>query len=725
LERKKGLIILFILFFSGISTIYISSLNQEDNSDPVSNYYENYLTTNDFIWNAGTAERNNTCLDGFTTGTGYTYDISSDTIHFLETTGTYDKNVGACAEVPVTNNTLSLTFYGRAKANYLEAVKLRLSIYDPVTYEEIFYFFGITGSEVYDSGFIFINKTFLLEGYDSILLFFFYSDGWSANLDQEFWVQDLKIYTDVSPVVLKDYYVDRFFAGPASTILGMTLDDSYLYVANERSLEIYRINKTTGNLVQSFYLGPLVPNNIEFDGEFFWILPRFSNTLYKYDSDFTLVDIISVDQTSRGGLASDGGFLWYSDKDNCRIYKIRKETGELVKIIDTDKLGYIPNGLASDSDGLWVTDRKAGKIMKVNRVTGQIITSFLLDNISPWGITVDENGKLWIEDVTTTIIYKLTIEVDDYPIIEGEYASFDWYRGSFTPNYITGFADPVPEDFDSIVNSTGLYVYEISSNYYHLFAGVFAVVDLPKNTNLNISFNGRATSSRYDQIIMGVAVIDPVTLDYLGTKRPYDYQDTGISTYYDTDYNSFNYTFNTAGHNQVILFFYYIDATISNWQQKIWVTDLTLDFIPAPALEDSVPPTIVCYLLLPPGGDKITNIQWYFTDASNSGYFWFFVNSSLEFYSEWNSSLGVFFIISLDIFSSGTYNFTLVVADAYGNNAYNTVIFTIEENITISTETTTPIDYDFTTIAFPSLAVLISTLIALVAIPINMKRKNQ
>ena len=248
LKRKIGIILLLLLTFTSVSSIFILSLNHDENSSLGVNTFDTYLTIDDFAWNVGTAERNNTYLDGFTIGTGYTYDIDSTTIHFLETTGTFDKNVGAYAEVPVTNDTLSLTFYGRAKATYLEAVKLRLTLYDPVTYKEIFYFFGITGSVVYDSGFIFLNKTFLLEGYDSVLLFFFYSDGWSATLDQEFWVQDLRIYTDVSPEILKGDYVDEVFAGPASTILGMTMDDNYLYVVNERSLEIYKINKTTGDM---------------------------------------------------------------------------------------------------------------------------------------------------------------------------------------------------------------------------------------------------------------------------------------------------------------------------------------------------------------------------------------------------------------------------------------------------------------------------------------------
>ena len=88
----------------------------------------------------------------------------------METNGTFDEWIGAYAEVPTTNDVLSLTFNGRAKADYLQAVRLRLALYDPITYEEIFYSAGITGSDVYDSGFLYFNKTFLLEVLSRMLL---------------------------------------------------------------------------------------------------------------------------------------------------------------------------------------------------------------------------------------------------------------------------------------------------------------------------------------------------------------------------------------------------------------------------------------------------------------------------------------------------------------------------------------------------------------------------
>ena len=150
---------------------------------------------------------------------------------------------------------------------------------------------------------------------------------------------------------------------------------------------------------------------------------------------------------------------------------------------------------------------------------------------------------------------------------------YSWTEAAYIPHHHTGYAESTTEDFSSSVSSSEIHVYETSSSYYQLYAGVHALVPTFENS-LNISFEGRASSSRYDQVIMGVAVIEPLTMEYLGVKRPYDYQSSGISSSHDTGYQTFNYTFDTFGHDDVLLFFFYVDATVAYWERNIWVDDL-------------------------------------------------------------------------------------------------------------------------------------------------------
>ncbi|MHA1552336.1 MAG: hypothetical protein ACTSQC_10380 [Candidatus Heimdallarchaeaceae archaeon] len=152
---------------------------------------------------------------------------------------------------------------------------------------------------------------------------------------------------------------------------------------------------------------------------------------------------------------------------------------------------------------------------------------------------------------------------------------FNWTEAAFIPHYETGYAEPTPENFSSSVTSSEIHVYETSSSYYHLYAGVYASIPTTNDT-LEVSFEGRTSSDRYDQIIMGVAIIDSSSMEYLGVNRTYNYQDTGLSYPHDTGYQTFNYTFNTTGYDEVLLFFFYVDATVAFWDQNIWVDDLMI-----------------------------------------------------------------------------------------------------------------------------------------------------
>lgn len=179
----------------------------------------------------------------------------------------------------------------------------------------------------------------------------------------------------------------------------------------------------------------------------------------------------------------------------------------------------------------------------------------------------------------------IPIEVSPNKTLTSSYLTvgdLNWTEAAFIPHYETGYAEPTTEDFSSSVTSSEIHVYETSSSYYHLYAGVYALVPINEDT-LEISFEGRASSDRYDQIIMGVAVIDSSDMKYLGVNRTYDYQDTGISSSHDTGYQTFSYNFNTSGYDEVLLFFFYVDATVAFWDQNIWVDDLRI-------YTDAIPP---------------------------------------------------------------------------------------------------------------------------------------
>ncbi len=312
-------------------------------------------------------------------------------------------------------------------------------------------------------------------------------------------------------------------------------------------------------------------------------------------------------------------------------------------------------------------------------------------------------------------------------------SDFNWTEGSFLPHYETGYAEPKTEDFSSNITESEIHVYETSSSYYHLYAGVYALIPISGDIT-EINFEASASSSRYDQVIMGVGIIDPITMKYLGVKRPYNYQDTGISTPHDTGFNHFVYTFDTEGYNEVFLFFFYIDATVAYWEQSIRVRNLAL------SSDDILPPSVHGHLLFLPGGEEPVGIEWYVFDSSCEGHYWILVNDSLIIQDEWYSS-GIEVVITF-LFGDYTpafYNFTIAVSDKYENISVDTIICEIraEEVITTTPDqndtltipyTTTPNESDTlpdtTIISFSSIIWTIFALFALTSIFVSMKKKR-
>jgi len=197
---------------------------------------------------------------------------------------------------------------------------------------------------------------------------------------------------------------------------------------------------------------------------------------------------------------------------------------------------------------------------------------------------------------------------------------------------------------------------------------------------------------------MGVGIIDPLTMEYIDVRRPYDFHVTGISTSYDTGYNTFSYYFNATGYADVYLFFFYIDATSAFWDQNIYVKNLFVNNTSVtnepsgsyPQIIDSTPPSIYGSndFTIEEGSEGVI-IEWIISDASLYGHYWIYMNNNLFSDADWDSPSGeIGIVIGISHLSVGVYNFTIVVSDAFENYATHTVIVTITSP-TLTTPTST------------------------------------
>jgi sugar lactone lactonase YvrE len=393
------------MLFSGSVQTYHESTKLSDSNVIC---YNTFLSIGDLEWNSGIRDRDYTHPLILSTGSGYSYDINDSQIHFLETTGTYDVWVGTYAEVPVTDDILAITLEGRAKANQPEAARLKVRIYDPNTKRELVYWTSISSLSVPDSDFRFFNKTFLLEGYESVLLFFYYGDAWTGDQNQEFWVRDLKIYTDVSKESMFTDEIVSVFKTNSSEPLGLQWHDDYLWTPSLESKMFYQYNPESGEVINKWSFPDFNPWNLATDGDYFYTMEEQSSTVYKLNQNFSIHSSIETPATCRGGIVYDGENLWIANNNDKLISRVNLLTGNLISSYST--IGYNPRGLVFDGEYLWVCDKVSERILVVFPENGTVSESYKISNLTPWGITMDKDGFVWITDWTTSLIYKLNLD---------------------------------------------------------------------------------------------------------------------------------------------------------------------------------------------------------------------------------------------------------------------------------------------------------------------------
>ena len=197
-----------------VSTVYLNleiSGNNGENTEQAnihfndfdSNYIEesygsSYLTINDFTWSTGKFYRDQISPMQVKSSGGYTYDVSVDQLHVLETGDTFDSYVAIYATIPVTNGRLIYSYEARATAGHQYAVSMGSFLIDPSTLKKITNDVGDGYSKMggYETEWNYAGFNISVEGYSELILYYCYSDAFSAVWNQEFWVRNLKIYTE-------------------------------------------------------------------------------------------------------------------------------------------------------------------------------------------------------------------------------------------------------------------------------------------------------------------------------------------------------------------------------------------------------------------------------------------------------------------------------------------------------------------------------------------------
>jgi len=145
------------------------------------------------------------------------------------------------------------------------------------------------------------------------------------------------------------------------------------------------------------------PTGLAFDGRNLWLADEFTDKIYKIDPATGGV-LLSFDSPGHHpeGLAFDGHFLWHIDSGEKLMYKLDPETGKALIILESNSPN--PRDLAWDGEYLWIADFRSDTLLKVSTVDGMMVETLAAPAGETTGVTFD--GKyLWVADRTADRIY--------------------------------------------------------------------------------------------------------------------------------------------------------------------------------------------------------------------------------------------------------------------------------------------------------------------------------
>jgi glutamine cyclotransferase len=255
---------------------------------------------------------------------------------------------------------------------------------------------------------------------------------------------------------------------------GLTWDGTYLWMAEDDSKMIYKIDPSDGNVIYSFSTpGHSFTEGLAWDGTYIWHA-EYNGNVYKINpGNGSVIKTISAPTIFPTGLTWDGTYLWTASYRDDMIYQFSPSDGSLVNSFPPP--GNHPWGMTYDGIYLWHSEYSRGNIYQLEPSDGTITTSFPSPPYSSLlGLTWD-GTYLWSVDHSADMIYQIYVSEPSPPVADadgpysiymGDTLTLDAGGSTDDGNDITSYMWDLNDDETFETDAGGQAIFDI--NYTHL-----------------------------------------------------------------------------------------------------------------------------------------------------------------------------------------------------------------------------------------------------------------
>lgn len=197
--------------------------------------------------------------------------------------------------------------------------------------------------------------------------------------------------------------------GPCPT--GLAFDGKNLWLADDYTDKIYKIDPEDGKVLKSFDSPGHHPQGLAWDGKHLWNIDSGEKYMYLLDPETgKALSILESNSSHPRDITWDGKYIWITDYRKDILLKVSPEDGMMVQNFPSP--AKEPAGIAFDGKYLWVTDRGQDRVYLVNPSDGLCLSSLRSYGPFPYGLAWGDNA-LWNVDYENDEIYKIKVFDND------------------------------------------------------------------------------------------------------------------------------------------------------------------------------------------------------------------------------------------------------------------------------------------------------------------------